>query len=420
MRVLSLSSSDTTGGAAIAACRLHQGLRMIGIESHMHVQRKNGDDQFVTGGRSILAKFSSQLREHIDMSPTYLYRYRQKIRFSPAWLPGRAWLSELNKCVDIVHLHWINNGYIRIEDLALLRTPIIWTLHDMWAFTGGCHYDDGCGRYTTECGNCPILGSNKRKDLAYRVYERKRNAWRDLNLTLVSPSHWLTSCARQSTLLSQYRIKTIPNGLDLSIFKPIQKYEARIRCKLPQDKKLILFGAMNATSDPRKGYMLLKTALQKVSKKIWESNIGLILFGNSKSIDTRDFGYPVFCMGSLYDNTTISSIYSAADLFVAPSIQDNLPNTVMESLACGTPCVAFNIGGMPDMIEHKLNGYLAKAYDTDDLANGIMWILNNVTHWPMLSRHARNKAQQEFGIVRIANQYCELYKEITELTRKKT
>ncbi len=411
MRVLTLNTSDTSGGAGIAAYRLHKGLRSIGIESQMYVKVKHSNDDSVSGYYSESAKIPSLMREYIDMSPVYLYRHRQSYRFSPSWLPGRKWQNQISESTDIVHLHWINSGFIRIEDLENINKPIVWTLHDMWAFTGGCHYDGGCEKYIMSCKRCPILGSDREKDLAYRIFERKRNAWHDLNLTIVTPSRWLADCTQKSTLLSKYPIKVIPNGLDFTLFKPINKRKARDLLKIPQGKKVVLFGAMSATSDQRKGFKYLRQALQHLTRENWGKETALIIFGDSQPKDDQDLGYQSFYMGRLKDNKTISALYSAADVFIAPSLQDNLPNTIMESLACGTPCIAFNIGGMPDMIEHKKNGYLARPYDSDDLANGIKWVLGNDSRWVALSLRAREKTEQEFEILKVSNRYREIYKE---------
>jgi glycosyltransferase involved in cell wall biosynthesis len=227
----------------------------------------------------------------------------------------------------------------------------------MWAFTGGCHYNQECDRYINCCGACPQLHSNKNWDISRWVWQRKAKAWQNLNLTIVTPSQWLAKCAISSSILQNQKIKVIPYGLETQTYKPIERHLARKILNLPNNKQLILFGAMNATSDLRKGFHLLQLALKSLRQAVCAEQFELVVFGASRPANEVDLSFKTHYLGRLSDDISLSLIYSSADVFVAPSIQDNLPNTVMESLACGTPCVAFNIGGMPEMIEHQKNGY---------------------------------------------------------------
>jgi glycosyltransferase involved in cell wall biosynthesis len=204
----------------------------------------------------------------------------------------------------------------------------------------------------------------------------------------------------------------IPNGLDLQKYKPIERSLARKLLDLPQDKQLILFGAMKSTSDRRKGFHLLLPALQKLSQSEWQKRLELVVFGASEPLEPPDFGFKANYIGKLGDDISLSLLYAAADVFVAPSVQDNLPNTVMEALACGTPCVAFKIGGMPDMIEHEQNGYLAQPYEVEDLARGIAWVLEDRERYEKLCDRAREKAEEEFTLELQAQRYLSLYKEL--------
>jgi glycosyltransferase involved in cell wall biosynthesis len=377
MKILLLSTQDMLGGAARASYRLHKGLQNIGINSQMLVQEKNSDDKTVLAPRIRMFQGIARSKLTFDALPLKFYRQRSENIFSLQWLPDRVIpkIAAINP--DIINLHWISGAFVHIETLAKVKRPLLWTLHDMWAFTGGCHYSGDCDRYTQSCGTCPQLGSKKDWDLSRWVWKRKISAWKKLNLTIVTPSSWLAKCARASSLFQDLRIEVIPNGVDIQTYRPIERRVARKLLNLPEDKQLVLFGSLRATSDNRKGFHLLQPALQELSKSGWKDRLEVVIFGASQPEDPPDFGFQAHYVGTLNDDLSLSVVYSAADVFVLPSIEENLANTVMEAIACGTPCVAFNIGGMPDMIDHQKNGYLAQAYRIEDLAQGINWVLEN-------------------------------------------
>ena len=403
---------DIIGGAARAAYRLHQGLNKIGVNSQMLVQKKISNDHTVIGPETKFQKVMARVRPIMDKVPVKFYKNKNEALFSPAWVPFSGVVKKINVTdPDIVHLHWIAFGMIRIEELARIRKPIIWTLHDSWAFTGGCHIPFDCKKYTKNCGCCPTLNSNKKKDLSYKILQRKRKSWKNLDLTIVTPSSWLGKCAKKSSLFYKTRVEVIPNGIDLSRFKPIDKNIAREVLCLPKDKKLILFGAMSAINDRNKGFHLLKQSLKKF-QLIGNKNIEFVVFGFSKPKNEENLGFKIHYLGRLNDEISLALVYSTADVFIIPSIQENLPNTIMESLACGIPVVAFNIGGIHDMIEHQKNGYLAKPFDTTDLAYGIKWVLEDDTRLKELSENAREKVINEFDIIKVAKRYEDLYKNI--------
>ena len=412
MNILHLNTLDIKGGAARAAYRLHKGLLNIGISSCMMVQTRKSFDNEIIGPQTSFGKQLASLRPTLDSLAVHLYKKRSNATFSPALLPENLRTKTKKVNPDIIHLHWLNGGFMRIETLKHFRKPLVWTLHDMWPFTGGCHYDEECGRYILSCGRCPMLGSTKEHDLSRLIYNRKYNAWKNLNLTIITPSRWLAKCVNKSSLFKNFRIEVIPNGLDLRCFRPFDKKMARDILLLPHDKKLVLFGAIFATSDNRKGFYLLQSALKELIQDNWDDSVELIIFGANRSAQINNSGLNSHCLGILHDDVSLALAYSAADVFVAPSVQDNFPNTVLESLACGTPCVAFNIGGMADMIDHKQNGYLARSFNTHDLANGITWVIENNNRHESLSRAARAKVENEFSLETIANKYLELYEEI--------
>jgi glycosyltransferase involved in cell wall biosynthesis len=395
--------------------RLHQGLRKIGLDSRMLVQSKAGDDPAVVGPQGKIARGLNQLRPTLDGLPLQFYLNRQDIMlFSPGWLPSRIHHRVAGFRPDVVHFHWICNGFVPVTALHKFTQPLVWTLHDCWPFTGGCHYPLDCRRYQEACGACPQLNSHRHRDLSHRVWNRKARHWPRLNLTVVTPSRWLATTAQSSSLFREARIEIIPYGLDLNRYKPVDRQIARGLLGLPQDQKLILWGALGGARDHRKGFTCLQSALQFLAANGWYDKARLMVFGCSEPSPVPDMGLRADYLGVLHDDISLRLLYAATDVFIAPSIQDNLPNVVMEALACGTPAVAFNIGGMPDLIDHKQNGYLARPFETADLASGLEWILSDDSRHHDLRRAARDKVEKEYELAHIAQRYEALYQEILD------
>lgn len=414
MKVLILSATDISGGAAKSAYRLHQGLLTGGIDSQMLVQNKLSDDNTVIAPISKIQRGIAAIKPTLDQLPFTLHRNRDSgiNIYSAQWLPSRIVdkIEQINP--DIINIHWICGGFLPIEALAKLKQPLVWTFHDMWAFTGGCHYSGECDRYLQSCGSCPQLGSDRDWDLSRWIWQRKAKAWKNLNLTVVTPSRWLAECVKASSLFQDINVKVIGNGIDPQIYQPHPSQVARKMFRLPSDKQIILFGAVSATKDLRKGFYLLMSALQKLEHFLKRDQIELVIFGASQPSNSPNFGFKTHYLGRLNDDVSIALLYSAVDVFIAPSVQENLSNTVMEALACGTPSVAFNIGGMSDLIEHQRNGYLAKPYESHDLARGIAWILEKSERCPSLSNSATKKIKQKFTIEQQTQEYIKLYQEI--------
>ncbi len=411
MKILMLNEADTEGGAARAATRLHRSLVNAGVDSRMLVQLKKGDDPRVIGP-SKAGKLFSSLRPKLDAYPIRLaYKIDKFQSFSPAWLPDFQGAVVHKLAPEIIHLHWINGGFLRAKSLAKLGGPLVWTLHDMWAFTGGCHYDGECGRYTQACGKCPQLHSSNANDPSRWILARKAKAWADLPLTLITPSRWMASCARASALFRNTRIEVIPNGLDLNRYRPVDKTLARNILGLPINKDLILFGSLS-TDDYRKGFTHLKTALGLFAGQPAANKTELVVFGSGRPVNPQDLGLPIHYSGRLYDDISLALLYAAADIFVSPSVQDNLPNTVMEAMACGTPCVAFRIGGMEDLIDHEKNGYLAKPFDAKDLADGLLAMLSDSGRRIDFGSNARKKAESLWGEASLSLSHLELYADL--------
>lgn len=406
MKPLLLSTFDTYGGAARAAYRLHQGLRKSGVDSRMLVQEKQSDDWTVTGPDTKWAYLQGKLRANGDALPLIPYKNRRKGFFSTSFLPDT--IQNYVRCSnpDIIHLHWVSYGFIKIETLSRLEMPMIWTLHDMWPFTGGCHYSEGCQRYEDRCGKCPLLCSENQWDLSRWNFRRKERSWKNLPLTIVSPSNWLAECARRSPLFKGLPVEVIPNGVDLKRFTPRDKRICREILRLPADAQLILAGAMDGTSDERKGFQQLFHALRSLKSKA-----ELVIIGGGEPLTPPDFGVPVHYLGRLDDEISLSLAYGAADVFVSPSREENLSNMLVEALSCAVPCVSFRVGGMPDLIDNGVTGFLATPADPGALAEKIDLILKDDTLRYDMKHAAREKAEREFDLVRIAGCYEKVYAE---------
>ncbi|WP_373540791.1 glycosyltransferase family 4 protein [Chamaesiphon sp.] len=410
MKVLQLLMHENSG-AGKASIRLHNGLLENTVDSLVMVSHKSSDLASVLMPNK-LSKIYKQIQPVVIDKLTSRLKVSKNDTFSVNCTPSSLLKDIQDIAPDLINLHWIGWEFLKIEDFKRLGVPLIWTLHDMWAFTGGCHYSGECNLYTKSCGSCPQLTNSRERDLSRWVWHRKQKAWQDLNLTLVTPSKWLAECAKNSLLCQDLRIEVIPNGLDIKTYKPIDKKLARSILGLSIDAQIVLFGAVDATSSPRKGFKFLEPALQKIRQYQDLNNIELVIFGSSQPLNPPNLGFKVTYLGRLNDDISLSLVYAAADVFVAPSIEDNLPNTVLEALACGTPCVSFKIGGLSDAIEHEQNGYLAQPFDTDDLAHGIVWVLADRERHRKLGDRARAKVESEFTTALCAHRYQNLYENL--------
>jgi glycosyltransferase involved in cell wall biosynthesis len=278
--------------------------------------------------------------------------------------------------------------------------------------TGGCHYTAGCDRYQKSCGYCPQLQSNQETDLSRQTWRRKSEAWRSLNLTLVAPSTWMKDCVQASSLLQKYPVEVIPFGLDIQAYAPIDQFAARSHFNLPLDQPLILFGAIDATGDSRKGFHLLRSALKLLSQQEWAIAPELVIFGSAAPTTPIDLGFKAHYLGQLKSDADLRAAYAAADVMVAPSIQEAFGQTASESLACGTPVVVFQKTGLADIVEHQQNGYLAEPQNAQDLANGIAWVLAHTT--PTMRQSARARAEQKFSQSVQAQRYMNLFERILQ------
>lgn len=411
MKVLALSSFDLAGGAGKAAFRLSQGIRALGGDLRMEVQSQSGDASWVSESAGGWRKVANRLRPTLDRLPLRVYPLYRSSPWSNNLLPRRLHGAEGSPSTQLVHLHWVGYGFLPISGLRKWTVPIVWTLHDSWAFTGGCHVPGDCRQYTDNCGHCPQLGSKSSFDLSRIIWQRKAANWKDCDLTLVAPSRWLAAAARESRLFRDREIHVIPNGLDLKLFRPIDQSLCRQLLNLPLDKRLIVFGAVSPFGDPNKGFDYLRHAVERIACGEDKEKFELLIFGASAPQEWL-FALPTHYLGQIRDELTMAVLLSAADVTVVPSRSENLSNTIMESLACGTPVACFDIGGNSDMVDHRENGYLARPYDAKDLAEGIRWIASAVEGVTHLRQNARSKCEKEFAVADVARRYVALYESL--------
>jgi len=420
VKIILVNKTDSKGGAAIACNRLLKALDSHLLEAKLLVQEKYIIDELIeTTTNSSYKKFSNFFNFAFEKF-LFLFHERSKdirFAFSVANTGEDISKNKTLKEADIIHLHWINAGFLSLDSLKKIfktKKPIIWTLHDMWAFTGGCHYSLNCTGYKSTCSHCPFLRKPSGKDLSNRHFNNKIDIYSEAkNLTFVTCSNWLGNIARESMMLKDFRIETIPNPININIFKPTDKAIARHNLQLPSDKILILFGAANVL-DKRKGLKYFSGAMNFLSENHPElkDKIELVVFGKkSAANEMLDLPFKVNSLSVISSEEKLAELYNAVDLFVLPSMEDNLPNTIMESFSCGTPAVGFKIGSIPEMIDHKQNGYIAKYKSTEDLAEGIYWA-TCIADKTALSENARKKVMENYSPEIIAKKYKQLYNEI--------
>jgi len=412
MRILIVNTAERTGGAAIAANRLLHALNHNGLEATMLVRDRKTDAPDV-----------------VSLAPSW------RLRAKFLWERGVIWLAnglsrhnlfqvdianagtDITRLpafqqADVIHLHWVNQGFLSLGDLERIMAtgkPIVITLHDQWYFTGICHYSGECDKYMTQCRCCPMLKHGGIGiDLARRVFDRKRDIYEGRNITFVGCSRWMADLARLSRLTQGHKVVNMPNAIDTDVFTPGDKLAARQHNGLPADKRLILFGAQRIT-DERKGFRYLAEACEHIARNhpTEASQIGIVVLGGDAQSVKQSLALPVYTIDYLNNEHDIAQLYQAVDLFVTPSLQDNLPNTIVEAMACGVPCVGFNVGGIPEMIDHRRNGYVAAHRDSGDFGNGILWCLDASRH-DTLGQQARSKALATYSEATVAQRYKEL------------
>lgn len=405
MKVLHLIAGELTGGAARGAYWLHQGLREIGVDSHVLTNSREtyGDPTVTSLCKSGADKVRFALSHRLANSPIHLYSKRKGLIYNTGFDGIDISRHSLYESSDIIHLHWIN-GLVSIHSLRKVKKPLVWTMRDMWPMTGGCHYPMECDRYKTGCGKCPQLGSSSSKDITALVVQYKKKML-PKSMSLVGISEWLSECAKESEVFKGYNISTISNNINTKEFLPIDKAQARKMLGLKSEKKIVLIGSTRLT-DFYKGFSLFRESLRYLDL----SDIHLVVFGKAAEQEMQELNVEYTILGKLTDTIALRLAYSAADVFVAPSRMDAFGKTLAESLACGTPVVCFDATGPKDIVKHKETGYKAVPFEPEDLATGIDWILSrSKDEYQKISSISRTRAVEEYDSTVIAKQYRELY-----------
>lgn len=417
MKVLIVNTSEKTGGAAIAANRLMEALNRNGVKAKMLVRDKQTDHIMVCAIPS-----SPLLKFHFLWERLCIWianRLDKGNLFQLDIANAGTDITRLPefKEADLIHLHWVNQGFLSLGDIEkILKSgkPVVWTLHDEWPFTGICHYSGTCEQFRTQCHHCPMLaGGGSGNDLSARVWKRKKALFKEGRIVFVACSKWLEGIARQSALLATKKVVSIPNTINASIFHPMLREKVRSEFQLPLEKKLLLFGSLK-TTDPRKGIHYLKEACHiiQTTRPELSEKLGIIVVGNRADEIRSLFPFPVYAFNYVDSEKKMAALYNAADAYVTPSLEDNLPNTIVEALSCGIPCVGFNVGGIPEMIVHQKNGYLAEARNAADLSEGICHVLRDDIR-DTLSKEALHYATAQYGETQVTHRYIQLYEQLT-------
>lgn len=407
-RVTILSHSDNGGGASRAAYRLYQALRAAGVDPRMTVRSKQTGDWTVTPTSKNYAKAVNFARSRFGGYLMLLQKTPNANMHSTNVLPSNLAAALNASDADVVNLHWLGGEVMSVEDIGRIRKPVVWTLHDMWAFCGAEHVtDDGVDarwRAGYDRGNRPFPCSGP--DIDRFTWNRKLRAWKH-PAHIVTPSRWLADCVRHSALMKDWPVTVIPNVLDTDVFKPLDRQYCRHVLNLPGDKRIVLFGAFGGGGSLNKGYDLLLEAMNSLAAS--RLDILCVVFGQSEPQAPPSIPFPIKWMGHVGDDSTLALLYGAADVMVIPSRLENLPQSGTEAHACGCPVVAFDCGGLSEVVDHRVTGYLAEAYRTDDLARGIAWVLSDKMLNARLGQAARAKAKKLWSASSVVPAYLDVY-----------
>ena len=418
LKVVHLNTYDGNGGAGRACLRLNLALNAVsGVNSEVIVFYKFGHNQAVkTFNSNAFKRAFAAFTIVAERLLAKRYLKPVKIPFSFTWF-GQSVVNHPGVlAADIIHLHWVNHSFLNpkhLAELSKLNKPIVWTFHDSNAFTGGCHVRYTCNHFEKNCGDCPVLVDAHPNDISHKIWEQKQEAYQQLNFKIIAPSSWMQTSVLRSTLMKGKTVGVIPNTLETNIFQPQNQQKARTSLNLPLDKFIFLTGFMPSKKDSHKGaaYLLESLELLAAKNSIDPKQIELVIFGNRNTEDVPTFPFKTTFLGTIKNDEKLAACYAAADAFLIPSLEDNLPYTVMESLACGTPVIAFTTGGIPDMVQHLHNGFLADYRSAESFCAGMEWIKN----YPVkeaLRQNAREMVMQNFSEKVIAQKHLELYQSL--------
>ncbi|CAM4103471.1 Glycosyltransferase involved in cell wall bisynthesis [Pedobacter westerhofensis] len=420
MKVIHLNTYEGNGGAGRACLRLSDALNASGADSSVMVYY-----QFKESAKAVAfskSPFQKARAVFNILSERYMSKglvKALKTPFSIQWFGRSIAKHPALKEADLIHLHWINHGFLRPKDLAALEEldkPIVWTFHDSNAFTGGCHVRYSCENFHNQCGFCPLLKISGRNDISHQNWLRKRKGYQNLGFHIVAPSKWMANSIKFSSLMGARDVAVIPNTIETAVFKPYVKAEAKKLLKIAPEKFVLMSGFMPSKNDKHKGTSYLIDALNDLAGRpgIDKENIELLIFGNKENAEMPEFPFKTTFLGTISNDIHLAKCYSASDAFITPSLEDNLPNTVMESLACATPVVAFKTGGIPDMVEHLVNGYLADYESAEDLATGMEWLYHEESA-AEIQKQARLTILKNFSEEVIAEKHMVLYQSLINL-----
>ena len=418
LKVVHLNTYDGNGGAGRACMRLNRALLSQNIDSKIIVHYKFGNNPDIkTFNRSIIQKSytaATIILERI-LAKRFL-RPDSRTPFSFTWF-GRSVVNHPDvKNADIIHLHWINHGFLdpkHIAEIRKLGKPVVWTFHDSNAFTGGCHVRYTCNHYQQQCGNCPLLINSADDDISHRIWQQKNKAYQQLDFNIIAPSLWMQASVKKSSLMRGKATSNIPNTLETDVFKPINKKEAKAKAGLPTDKFIFLSGFMPSRKDLHKGTQYLLESMELLRQRLGAETdqIELVVFGNRGTENLPDFPFKTSFLGTINNDEKLALHYAAADAFLIPSLEDNLPYTVMESMSCGTPVIAFTTGGIPDMVRHEHSGYLATYRSSVSFTDGMEWIIKHPER-DKLNQQARQTIMDSFSEEVIAKKHIEVYQRL--------
>lgn len=411
MRVLLINTSERVGGAAIAANRLMEALKKNGVKAKMLVRDKQTDRLTVISIGNHWIQPVKFIWERLCIFVANKFSRKNLFLVDIANAGTDVTLLPEFQRADVIHLHWVNQGFLSLANINKIfqaGKPVVITMHDQWYFTGVCHYSGACEKFCNLCEDCELMNGNMLGDLAKQTFLKKQKIYSNVHLTFVGCSQWMAHLAEKSKLTQGHKVVSIPNAIDTTVFCPQDKIQARQKAGLPTDKRLLLFGCQRIT-DERKGFKLLIEALQLIKQRHADlaRGIELVVVGGAAESIRHQVPFDIIPVRYVSDPMKMVQLYNAVDIYVTPSLQDNLPNTIMESMACGTPCVGFCVGGIPEMIDHKENGYVAQYKDAQDFANGILWTLS--ADHESLKRRARNKVMVTYSENAVARKYIDVY-----------